>query len=59
MEKRGYSEKEAAEYLGSSTRVIREQVAKGNLPVRYLGAKKLYDRDDLDNYFKTLPSVRQ
>lgn len=59
MEKRGYSEKEAAEYLGSSTRVIREQVAKGNLPVRYLGAKKLYDRKDLDAYFNTLPSVRQ
>lgn len=59
MEKRGYSEKEAAEYLGSSTRVIREQVAKGNLPVRYLGAKKLYDREDLDAYFNTLPSVRQ
>lgn len=59
MEKRGYSEKEAAEYLGSSTRVIREQVAKGNLPVRYLGAKKLYDREDLDAFFRALPAGRQ
>lgn len=59
MEKRGYSEKEAAEYLGCSPSKLREQVAKGNVPVRYLGSRKLFDRDDLDAYFKALPSVRQ
>lgn len=58
MEKRGYSEKEAAEYLGSSVPVIRREVAKGNLPIRYLGTKKLYDREDLDAFFKALPSER-
>jgi excisionase family DNA binding protein len=58
MEKRGYSEVEAAVYLGCSARLIREQVAKGNLPVHYLGAKKLYDRDDLDAFFKALPAER-
>lgn len=58
MEKRGFSEAEAAEYLGSSTTVLKREVAKGNLPVRYLGSKKLYAREDLDQYFEALPSER-
>ncbi len=58
MEKRAFTEREAAEYLGSSTTVIKREAAKGNLPVHYLGAKKLYDRDDLDAFFKALPSER-
>ena len=32
--------------------------AKGNIPVRYLGAKKLYDRADLDRFFEALPPER-
>jgi excisionase family DNA binding protein len=58
MEKRGYSETEAANYIGCSARLIREQAAKGNIPVHYIGAKKLYDREDLDAFFKALPGER-
>lgn len=57
-EKRGYSEAEAAQYLGSSIDVIRREVALGNLPVRYLGRKRLYDRNDLDLFFDSLPAER-
>lgn len=58
MEKRGFTEVEAATYLGSSATVIKRETAKGNIPVRYLGAKKLYDREDLDRFFQSLPGVR-
>lgn len=58
MEKRGYSEAEAAIYLGSSRTVVREETVKGNIPVRYLGSRKLYDRMDLDRFFESLPSER-
>lgn len=58
MEKRGYSEAEAAIYLGSSRSVVRAETAKGNIPVRYLGSRKLYDRDDLDRFFESLPAER-
>lgn len=57
-EKRGYSETEAAQYLGSSPSVIKRETARGNIPVRYLGAKKLYDREDLDRFFESLPAER-
>lgn len=58
MEKRGYSEAEAALYLGSSPAVVRRETAKGNIPVHYLGAKKLYAKEDLDAFFDALPAER-
>lgn len=57
-EKRGYTQAEAAIYLGSSPRVIERETVKGNIPVRWLGAKKLYDREDLDRFFESLPAER-
>lgn len=57
-DKRAFSESEAAQYLGSSPSVIRRETAKGNLPVKYLGAKKLYDKKDLDQFFEALPAER-
>lgn len=57
-DKRAFSEAEAAHYLSSSIDVIRREVALGNLPVRYLGRKRLYDRDDLDRFFESLPAER-
>lgn len=59
MDKRGFSEAEAAVYLGSSASVIQRETAKGNLPVRYLGAKKLYSKEDLDQFFDSLPAERR
>lgn len=58
MQKRGYSEVEAATYLGSSTTVIKRAAANGDIPVHYLGRKKLYDREDLDRFFENLPTER-
>lgn len=49
---------EAAHYLGSSETVIKRETAKGSIPVRYLGAKKLYDESDLDALFESLPFQR-
>lgn len=57
-EKRAFSVYEAAHYLGSSETVIKRETVKGNLPVRYLGAKKLYDIADLDTFFESLPFQR-
>ena len=57
-DKRGFTELEAAAYIGVSKDTLRREVAIGNLPVRWLGAKKLYDRADLDRFFEALPPER-
>ena len=57
-EKRAFTIQEAAHYLGSSETVIKRETAKGSIPVRYLGAKKLYDKTDLDAFFESLPFKR-
>lgn len=53
MEVRRYmSQREAAEYLGLSTRFISRETAAGNLAVIRVGEGKAvkYDRADLDAY---------
>ena len=46
---------EAAHYLGISASTLRTL----NLPRRMLGAKRLYDRFDLDAYASNLPTEGQ
>lgn len=55
-DKRAFSHVEAIHYLGVSERALRNEVEKGNLPVRFYGTKKLYDRADLDAFFMALPA---
>jgi hypothetical protein len=55
-DKRAFTQVEAIRYLGVSDRSLRNEVAKGNMPVRFYGTKKLYDRADLDAFFAALPA---
>ncbi len=50
--RRWLSQREAAEYLGFSTRFLSRETAAGRLPVIRAGAGKAlrYDRTDLDAY---------
>ena len=43
--------RQAAHYLGVSESKLREL----NLPSKKLGAKRVYDKDDLDTYADDLP----
>ena len=56
MTPRGLPRLDAAEYLGISPSKFSCLVREGILPVpRVIGAKKLWDRRDLDAFFETLP----
>lgn len=56
--KRGYSEADAATYLGIGERTLRQLVTEQTIPVHYRGRTKLYDVRDLDAYFDSLPTER-
>lgn len=56
--KRLYSLSEAAVYLGVSERQVSRLRSAGDLPVRYIGNKPVYDVTDLDAYVDALPSER-
>lgn len=56
--KRGFSEADAAAYLGISERTLRQLVVDATIPVRYRGRTKLYDVRDLDAFFDSLPTER-
>lgn len=56
MEKRGYTVKEAATYLGISEWSLRVVIRSNKLPVRRHGTTILVDRADLDDYFNGLPA---
>lgn len=56
--KRLYSLSEASVYLGVSERQVSRLRASGDLPVRYLGTKPVYDVADLDAFIDALPSER-
>lgn len=58
LAKRLYSLSEAATYLGVTERQVSRLRAQGDLPVKYLGTKPLYDVADLDIYVDSLPSER-
>lgn len=54
--RRGLDESEAAVYLSLSPSYFREMVSKGVMPrPRVLGTRRIWDIDELDLAFKTLP----
>lgn len=55
--RRGLSEGEAALYIGIGATTFRELVAEGIMPrPRLLRGRKLWDVDDLDAAFRSLPT---
>ena len=54
--RRGLDEAEAAVYLSISPSFFRSAVERGEMPrPRILGARRIWDVDDLDAAFKALP----
>lgn len=54
--RRGLGEEEAAVYLSLSPSFFRQLVERGEMPrPRLLGARRIWDVDDLDAAFKNLP----
>ena len=54
--RRGLSEAEAALYVGLGSTTFRELVNKGVMPrPRVIGSRRLWDIDDLDAAFRSLP----
>lgn len=54
--RRGLSESEAALYIGIGATNFRALVARGVMPrPRVLGGRRLWDVDDLDAAFRSLP----
>lgn len=58
VDKRGFSVKQAANYLGCCERLLEEKIHFSYLPVRYINSKRVIDRADLDDYFESLPFER-
>ena len=52
-----YTTKELAEMLGVSERHIRRLSYKGKLPARKWGKKVIFLKEELNEYFKSLPFV--
>lgn len=56
MTPRGLPRCDAATYVGCSPRKFDDMVKHGALPSAHLiGAKKVWDRIELDEFFETLP----
>jgi excisionase family DNA binding protein len=56
MERRGYPRALAAEYLGISPSFFSQLVRDGSIPgPKRIGARVVWDRYDLDEYFDNLP----
>jgi len=54
--RRGLDEREAAVYLSLSPSFFRRLVDKGDMPrPRLLGSRRIWDVDDLDAAFRSLP----
>ena len=54
--RRGLGESEAALYVGLGATKFRELVAEGRMPKpRLIDGRRIYDVDDLDAAFKSLP----
>lgn len=56
MDKRGFTVKEGAAYLGVSEWVMRVAIRENRIAVKRHGTTILIDRADLDAYFDGLPS---
>jgi excisionase family DNA binding protein len=56
--KRGFNYEEAAVYLGSTPRTMKDLVSANTLPAKYLGQRVLIDIADLDALFDGLPTER-
>ncbi|WGY04319.1 helix-turn-helix domain-containing protein [Nocardioides sp. QY071] len=58
--RRWLSQSEAAEYLGVTTRTIRNYIASGDLPARRVSGSRLIRiaADDLDELLKPIPSAK-
>jgi predicted DNA-binding transcriptional regulator AlpA len=53
---RGLPRTDAAFYIGCSPRMFDGMVKKGEMPSpRLIGTKKVWDRDELDEFFADLP----
>jgi hypothetical protein len=58
MNPRGLPRTEAASYIGCSPRKFDYMVVGGQMPVpRMIGAKKIWDRIELDDFFESLPKA--
>ncbi|MFF2485259.1 helix-turn-helix domain-containing protein [Microbacterium sp. NPDC058062] len=53
--KRGYSVKEAAQYLGLSEWVLRDEMRNNRIAAKKRGTTVLFDIAELDRYFDDLP----
>jgi excisionase family DNA binding protein len=56
MDKRGFTVRDGADYLGISQSSVRTAIRENKLPVRRHGTTILIDRADLDAYFENLPA---
>jgi excisionase family DNA binding protein len=55
VDKLGYSVKEAAEYLGISEWVLRDEMRNNRISAKKRGTTVLFAKDELDRYFNDLP----
>jgi len=60
MNNRGLPRTSAAKYIGCSPRKFDDMVTNGDMPAaRKIGAKKVWDRIELDEYFEALPRANE
>ena len=58
MEKRAYSYREAAHYLGISVELLKVDVRDGKVPVHYWNSKPLFYKEEMDELLNQLPAER-
>jgi excisionase family DNA binding protein len=51
----GFNREDAADYLGISPRKLDEIQAAGELIAKQLGARRMFLREDLEQYLRDLP----
>ena len=57
---RGLPRKDAAFYIGCSPRMFDGMVKNGEMPSpRLIGTKKVWDREELDDFFEALPKENE
>ncbi|WP_040815095.1 helix-turn-helix domain-containing protein [Nocardia concava] len=54
-----YNTKQAADATGIAESTIRQLVRKGQIACRYLGSTLLIDAEDLQRFYRNLPSEKQ
>lgn len=58
IDKRGFSYREAAHYLGISVELLKLDVRNGKVPVHFWNSKPLFFREELDELLNQLPAER-